>query len=252
MIAQNDQKDDLLQMLNYLHRVCKENDIWYSLAYGTLLGAVREKGFIPWDLDVDIFVRHDDLLKLRNAIRCDKKSHYHLCVPGVEKGFGSCHERLILEGQSHYDCHIDIYGLIGAPNDAQERIRFLKKTRRLYQFFSAKYKPFHATKKPILLFFTKMFAIFVPDTYTNKVYRTYSTQYGWSDSEYVTVFAPPYYDAYPKTMMQKTVELPFEDQQYQCIAEYDMFLTSLYGDYMTPRKNNYIRKDQSNEKKGNV
>ena len=49
-----------LEMLKYVDSFCKANGINYSIAYGTLLGAVRHKGFIPWDDDLDICMPSDD------------------------------------------------------------------------------------------------------------------------------------------------------------------------------------------------
>ena len=51
-------------MLCYLDEICKENSIRYCLMYGTALGAVRHRGFIPWDDDVDVGVINDDLDRL--------------------------------------------------------------------------------------------------------------------------------------------------------------------------------------------
>ena len=53
-ISQIELKKLLIDMLQDIHNFCEKNNIIYSVAFGTLLGAVRHKGFIPWDDDIDI------------------------------------------------------------------------------------------------------------------------------------------------------------------------------------------------------
>ena len=54
---------ELLKLLKIIDKTCKENNIQYWLDAGTLLGAVRHKGYIPWDDDIDIMVSYSDMLK---------------------------------------------------------------------------------------------------------------------------------------------------------------------------------------------
>ena len=58
-----------LDILIYFDKVCKENNIKYYLSSGTLLGAVKYKGFIPWDDDIDVILMRDEYLKLMDVLK---------------------------------------------------------------------------------------------------------------------------------------------------------------------------------------
>ena len=65
-----------LDILIYVDKICKDNDINYSLAYGTLIGAVRHKGFIPWDDDIDIVLIRYEYEKLLDVLKKDNNPKY--------------------------------------------------------------------------------------------------------------------------------------------------------------------------------
>ncbi|AQW88389.1 phosphorylcholine transferase [Campylobacter pinnipediorum subsp. caledonicus] len=69
-------KQVMLEMMDYIHDICIKNDIKYSLAYGTLIGAVRHKGFIPWDDDFDIFLTRENYEKLLKLL--EKSGDYFI------------------------------------------------------------------------------------------------------------------------------------------------------------------------------
>lgn len=77
----------MLEMLKYIDNVCSQHDIKYWLSSGTLLGAVRHGGFIPWDDDVDIEMSRKDYIKLINILKYDIKEGYALQVHSTDKNF---------------------------------------------------------------------------------------------------------------------------------------------------------------------
>ena len=66
-----------LGILKKFDSICKENGLEYSLAYGTMLGAIRHKGFIPWDDDMDIAMTRDDYNRLQNVLT-ESAPAYHI------------------------------------------------------------------------------------------------------------------------------------------------------------------------------
>ena len=76
-----------LDILKYIDMICEENEIHYSLAYGTLLGAIRHKGFIPWDDDIDIFMLREDYDKFINVLSKERNGRYALMSLNNDKNY---------------------------------------------------------------------------------------------------------------------------------------------------------------------
>jgi len=81
-------KREILEVLKVFDGFCKAHDIKYMLAYGTLIGAVRHKGFIPWDDDIDVIMTVDEYRRLKEMLPADRyldeNKRYRFAVPGDE------------------------------------------------------------------------------------------------------------------------------------------------------------------------
>ncbi len=77
-----------LSILKFLDKVCRQNGLTYYLAYGTLLGAVRHEGFIPWDDDVDVWMTREDYMKLLSYLRENNTDERFVLNEGPHKPKG--------------------------------------------------------------------------------------------------------------------------------------------------------------------
>ena len=67
-----------LEVMEYYNEICQKHNLTYYIFYGTLLGAVRHSGFIPWDDDIDVLMPIDDYKKLLNILKNDKHDKYYV------------------------------------------------------------------------------------------------------------------------------------------------------------------------------
>ena len=82
--TEKDLKSMLVAMMGWFHNFCIENDLRYYVAGGTMLGAVRHEGFIPWDDDIDIIMPRGDYTKLEQLMQNRKDERYVLETPNTE------------------------------------------------------------------------------------------------------------------------------------------------------------------------
>ena len=84
-LTSKEHKETLIKMLDFINKICVKNNINYTLIGGSLIGAVRHKGIIPWDDDIDIGLLHDDYVKLLELLRKNENQEFKLfddCVDG--------------------------------------------------------------------------------------------------------------------------------------------------------------------------
>ena len=104
-----------LEMLLEMDRICKTHNLNYYLAYGTLLGAVRHKGFIPWDTDIDIIVDIDSYQRFCDILQRELSTKYCLSSTKTNKNYDSLKARIHLKNYDHRIIYIDIFPMVGVP-----------------------------------------------------------------------------------------------------------------------------------------
>lgn len=121
-----------LDMLRAFASVCHKNQIPYHLAYGSLLGAVRDNGQIPWDYDVDVIVPFYAKDMLYEALDRDLDGKYCYYAPEKDATYRTMFARIVPKGYPNQMLHVDVFYAIGIPDDKQEREAYLAKVRELF------------------------------------------------------------------------------------------------------------------------
>ena len=244
-----------VEMLKDIHEFCEKNSIRYFAFYGTLLGAVRHKGFIPWDDDVDIVMPREDYERFRRTYKSDKFEF--LCRednPELYIAFGRVTERkrtvFRMTEPWHSDkletgLFIDVFPLDRVPDDLEE-YHLLYDTMRYLRKLSLKSRLYRAVPSPEMKF-SDRFRVwkrrrFHPRkskvdpaeivNYMQCVLRnSVRAEYGHAAQMACPVFREA---RYLWSDFDKLIKVPFEDIEIMIPAEYDKILTAIYGDYMTP------------------
>lgn len=233
-----------LEILYDFDRVCKENGLKYFLTSGTLLGAVRHKGFIPWDDDIDVCMPVADYRRFCKIANKKLKSDYFfqnyetdLCYwffGKVRKNNTTCIESVWESKNIHQGVWIDIFPLVGVKGDKKWQDKANRRYNSAKRMLKIKFDSMQGKK----LDGKKKLLKYIPVGAVRKVAAVlcYSIYKPFDKYENCCFMWPSgtFEERYPKDYFAETVELEFEGRKFPCQKKWDEFLTSLYGDYMTP------------------
>ncbi len=244
VIEQEELKKMQLGILKKVDVYCRKHSIQYFLAYGTLLGAVRHKGYIPWDDDIDIAMNRVDYTQFISGFSDEYLKVYSLgsskhCRFPFAKVYDS--RTSVFEGSfkktSAFGVNIDIFPIDTVPDDKKEREKLIKKAR-FWQMFSkiklSRVSGIMTMKQNLIIIPGRILLAAVPLTYMAKKIEAISSSLICVESNYVGFMVWGYgeREMFKKELFSETVDLPFEDMIAPVPKEYDKVLTSLFGSYM--------------------
>lgn len=224
-----------LDTLIAFHEVCEKNGIEYQLAYGSLLGAIRDDGQIPWDYDIDVFVPFYENERLVEALKQDLDSKYYLYSPAVDNNCRHYMMRITPKGYRSEALHVDIFNLIGAPDDGIQQ--FGKECKRVFQDrFNKKVnireESYGRLRTYIKLAIKKLLLLPISDIRINNDYISLCNQYDCRTSKYLIPFDDDSdKQVFLKEKMITTTLLKTSKGTFRIPTDYDYVLNSIYGDY---------------------
>lgn len=227
----------ILEIMKDIDKFCRANDIPYTLSSGTLLGAVRHGGFIPWDDDADMFMLRDDFDRFINTYKSDKyKLVYNFdnedrySPSGIAKIADVSTWTKDRTGVLDFGVWVDVFPLESVPEDPKECKKFMHK------IMSVNNRLYHRRHRDII-----------------SILKSYRHSFAWwmrklnnivhnnpyTDSPLVAhaVGSDNYRTVIPRAWFDDLSEIKFEDYNFMAFRDTDAYLTKVYGpDYMTPRK----------------
>jgi lipopolysaccharide cholinephosphotransferase len=237
-----------LDLLKELVRVCKDHNLRYFLAGGTLLGAIRHHGFIPWDDDIDVLMPRRDYRKLCAIFREKNKGNSEIFSINDHSDYYYTFLKLVdtrtemINPQKLFikdlGVGIDIFPMDGMPEDKAATKRLLKKIRRYYKMQYAARLPvfpndcrwYKMMQMSVRYFLGKRIG------YKKLIQKieNLATQYDFETCDYIGCSVAGYgiKERVSKKAFESTVQVQFEDGYYNAPAGYDEYLANLYGDYM--------------------
>lgn len=244
LIELEESKKIELEILSYFARFCEEHGLRYFLAYGTLIGAVRHKGFIPWDDDVDVQMPREDYNRLIKIFN-DKKEIDYLSLVAPEDKI-SRHsivkiidtrtvkiEKNIDYKNGYLGIDIDVFPLDGQPDDEGVYSKWYGKLNKTYLLHvvnmldPAVSIPRRFCVPLVRLFFNKKLL--------NKKADKLHAAYPYETSQYVGSVESAFNSKknhIEKNQYENFVMLEFEGHLFRAPCGYDKILSTMYGDYM--------------------
>lgn len=235
-----------LEMLIEIDRICRKYNIPYTLDGGSLLGAVRHKGFIPWDDDVDIIMHRKDYYRFREVckIELDKERFFlqdETTDPAYRFGYAKMRRNntvQLREGHEHLKDRggviLDIFYIDNVPDGyISRRIHhFLCFCLRKIQYSVIGAK---VSRNVFLRIWYKLLS-FIPRNFTFKCLVAIAKVCNRKETELVIHYTYPAYNSckygFKAQCFREYIDMDFEGYKFKGSKLYDVYLTQLFGDYM--------------------
>ena len=242
-----------ITVLKEIDTLCRKLHLRYYLGYGTLIGAIRHKGFIPWDDDIDILMPRPDYDRLIKYC-ADNETSFGLIAHEIDEDcnrlFAKAYAKntLVYEYDTdnkkisnNYGVWVDIFPLDGLGDSYESSVELLKKEKVLINLYAIsllkKYKknpqrPWY--HEPIRLFCYLITRFTSPKRLIKKI-EGLTAELEFDNCIYCGVVCGDinYNEVLSRTVYGEGINVEFEGERFRAPMGYDEYLTSIYGDYMT-------------------
>lgn len=239
-----DVQDKILEIMKYIDTICRENDIQYFIMGGTALGAIRHKGFIPWDDDLDIFMTYDEYRKFKNIFESINNKDFiiqewkttprYLEYAKVRMNGTTFIEHAYKDRKEiHQGIYVDIMILHKVPMKRwiQKIVYYESKLVTAIGLSQRNWIPKNNVQKILISIIKMLPSELLATICYSHIYNYDGIQSGFKWSYWITKskFNQGLFD---KKFFDNAVDIQFEDTQFKCSPYVTEYLTLRYGDYM--------------------
>lgn len=243
-------KKHCLEILSYIDDICRKNNVQYYLAYGTLLGSVRHKGFIPWDDDIDICMTRENFYRLERLMAEDKTTPFKLLYLDTEENYTLPLPKVIdtrtslsilsQKEKMKLGVFVDVFILDNVPDDDKEREKFFKKLEFYQHLWTiSQYKRVKLQNPKLKTRIRRILETGIyltnPRVFAKKLDKIAKKYYNTECSRMGTMsFAVTNRrkQALNKSIFSNGMQMQFENKEYFIPKKYDEYLRVFYNDYM--------------------
>ena len=239
-----------LRLLLEVKRICDRHNISYCLIGGTLIGAVRHKGFIPWDDDIDVGMPRADYDKFREVCNDELPPSLYLRDASTSPDDYFLFTKLCLKNTANvgfgeptsYGINIDIFPMDNIPSNSFTQFCQMKLQMLLSYLVWSKANTIHDicdnSAYPKLLTYPLLFlGKIIPKRLLISLSEVNLRRYQHKDTEYIVNLLTRYNpknEIIKSSEFRDTIFVDYEEFQFPVPASYHTWLTNVYGDYMTP------------------
>lgn len=237
----------LKEMFAWFHGFCQAHQLRYYMLGGTMLGAVRHGGFIPWDDDVDVGMPREDLRRLRQLMREESQTRYVLETPDDANAdffypYGKLYDtRTTLTENTRVPVkrgvYLDIFPLDGAGDTKEEAIAFFRPIKRRLALLLTVTTGIRAGRKfyknaAVVLLRAVPRWIIDPRKLLLDIQRRCGEK-PFSRCDWIANFCGAYWEReiMPRAVFGEPKEYAFEDMTAYGVSDPETYLTLLYGDW---------------------
>ncbi len=224
----------LYDILNKFHNVCKDNGIHYYLAFGSLLGAVRDNDLMPpWDSDIDVVIPLSEKEKLISAMQKDFGEEYFFESENTDKKYPYFQMRVCKKGFDAKHSHIDVFYMLDCSDNIKKQEKLKKKLVKLFWIRCYKLEPVNKEDfKNKTIYYAKKLRKFLYSFYPlwliNRKFKKYSNKY--KGSNHYIIFSESAL-RFNKNVFGEGKLIKINGMEFNTPNDTIEFLKVKYGDY---------------------